>query len=98
MPDHVHLLVEGRTIGADLRRFVKSAKQSVAQSSAHRARGLLWQKGYHDRILRPGDDAKALARYIVENPIRAGLAQTPTAYPHLGSDVWSLAELIDSVL
>ena len=98
MPDHAHLLVEGKTVTADLRKFVKRAKQSTGQAHAHRAGVRLWQDGYHDRVLRPSDDAKAVARYIIENPVRAGLVRVPTEYPHLGSDVWSLEELIDSVL
>ena len=96
MPDHAHLLVEGKTVTADLRKFVKRAKQSTGQAHAHRAGVRLWQDGYHDRVLRPSDDAKAVARYIIENPVRAGLVRVPTEYPHLGSDVWSLEELIDS--
>ena len=98
MPDHVHLLVQGTTAAADLRRFVKRAKQGAGQAYAHRARGPLWQNGYYDRVLRPTDEAKTVARYIIENPVRAGLVRAPGEYPHLGSDVWRLEELIDSVL
>jgi putative transposase len=98
MPNHVHLLVEGKTATADLRRFIKRAKQSAGQAYAHRAGVRLWQDGYYDRVLRPADDAKAVARYIIENPVRAGLVRVPTEYPHLGSDVWRVEELIDSVL
>ena len=98
MPDHLHLLVEGTTAVADLRRFIKRAKQGAGQVYAHRAGGRLWQDGYYDRVLRPTDDAKAVARYIIENPVRAGLVRAPGEYPYLGSDVWRLEELIDSVL
>ena len=98
MPDHVHLLVEGTAADADLRRFVKRAKQGTGQAYMHRAGEPLWQEGYYDRVLRPTDDAKAVARYIIGNPVRAGLVRVPSEYPHLGSDVWGLEELIDSVL
>ena len=98
MPDHVHLLVEGKTATADLRRFIKRAKQGAGQAYAHRAGVRLWQNGYYDRVLRPADDAKAVARYIIWNPVRAGLACVPSEYAHIGSDVWALDELIESVL
>ncbi|MBM3820866.1 MAG: transposase [Acidimicrobiia bacterium] len=97
MPDHAHLLVEGRTEQSDLRRFVKHFKQGSGQRCTARVGGRLWQDGCYERVLRPGDDAKAFARYIIENPVRAGLARTPREYPHLGSSVWSVDELIDSV-
>jgi|SRR5687767_1201492 putative transposase len=97
MPDHVHLLVEGSSETSDLRRFAKRAKQSAAQAYSHRFKGRLWQEGYYDRVLRPGEDPRVIARYIVENPVRAGLVRSALEYPHVGSDVWSLEELILSV-
>jgi len=97
MPDHVHMLVEGKTATADFRRFIKRLKQASAQAYSHRTGHRLWQEGYYDRVLRPGDDAQAVARYIVGNPVRAGLAASPLEYPHVGSDVWTLEDLIDSV-
>ena len=98
MPDHVHLLVEGTTPSADLTRFVKRLKQSSGQIYSWRAKQRRWQEGYHDRVLRPSEDAKEVARYIVANPVRAGLVRGFAEYPHIGSDVWSVGELIDSIL
>src|SRR5688572_8260451 len=49
MPDHIHLLVTGRSERSDLRRFVKHLKQSTGQLHAHRAKQPLWQEGYYDR-------------------------------------------------
>jgi REP element-mobilizing transposase RayT len=98
MPDHVHLLVEGLTVDADLRRFARNAKQVTGQTYGRRMRTRLWQEGYYDRILRADDDARAIARYIIENPVRAGLAKTPSEYPYLGSGVWSVEDLIESVV
>lgn len=93
MPDHVHLLAEGTSPGSDLRRFVSSFKQKsgFAFSSEHPAR--LWQDGYHDRILRDGETTLAVVRYILENPVRAGLVARFTDYPYSGSDRYSLEEL-----
>jgi REP element-mobilizing transposase RayT len=98
MPDHVHLLAEGKTADADLKRFAKRLKQATGQAWAFRTGSRLWQEGYYDRVLRPGDDAKAVARYIVGNPVRAGLAASPAEYPYVGLDVWTLDELMESVM
>ncbi len=97
MPDHAHLLVEGATAAADLRGFAARAKQTTGRAYARRARQILWQEGYYDRVLRAEEDARAVARYILENPVRAGLAPAPAAYPYLGSGVWSLEDLLASV-
>ena len=84
MPDHLHLLVEGTKSGADLREFVSSAKRSAAYAVRPLMRGRLWQPGYYDRILRDNDDSHYFVKYILENPVRAGLAKTPSDYPFLG--------------
>ena len=98
MPDHVHLLIEGATPAADLRRVAKRLKQGSGQAWKFRTGSRLWQEGYYDRVLRPGEDPKAVARYIIENPVRAGLVAHPSQYPYLGSDVWTLDELLDSLI
>ena len=81
MPDHAHLLVEGLTANSDLRRFAKMAKQRSGGVHRRRCGARLWQEGYFDRVLRDRDDAGEIARYIVNNPTRAGLS----SYPHVGS-------------
>jgi putative transposase len=93
MPDHVHLLLQGRTAASDLRRFTKQFKQSTGQRYAHHTGGRLWQEGYYDRVLRPEEPEALVARYIIENPVRAGLVERPTEYPYLGSEVWNLDEI-----
>jgi putative transposase len=97
MPDHAHLLVEGISERSDLRRLIKSAKQSSGQRYAATAKQRLWQEGFYDRVLRPDEDVKTIARYIIDNPVRAGIVQSPLDYLLCGSDVWTLQELIDSL-
>jgi len=94
MPDHAHLLVEGLSESADLRRFAKRLKQGSAQAYSHDTGMPLWQEGYFDHVLRAEEDARSIARYIVDNPVRAGLVQYPAEYPFLGSGVWPLEDLL----
>ncbi len=72
MPDHVHLLVHGRSPAADLRRFVKTAKQGSGQRYAARTKRRLWQESYYDHVVRPEEDLSAIARYIIDNPVQRG--------------------------
>ena len=95
MPDHAHLLVEGRSEESDFRRFAKLAKQRSGAAYAMRADQPLWQKGYYEHVLREDEDAREIARYIVANPVRAGLVESPDQYPHVGSDTWSIRELME---
>jgi putative transposase len=94
MPDHVHLLVHGRSERSDLHRFVKRAKQSSGQIYAHAAQQPLWQDSYYDHVVRPEENLAGIARYIIENPVRAGLVTSPFDYRFVGSCTWSIEELL----
>jgi putative transposase len=98
MPDHVHLLAQGKSDRSDLRRFVRHIKQVTAQT--HHTKGPMWQEGYYDHVVRPEEDVSGIARYIVENPIRARLVNSTSEYAFIGSDVWSIEEILrrDSVV
>jgi putative transposase len=76
MPDHLHWLLELRQ--DSLSRLVGRVKSI----SAKRIGGRVWQDGFHDRALRKEDDLLAAARYVVANPLRAGLVERIGNYPH----------------
>jgi hypothetical protein len=42
----------------------------------------VWQRGYHDHAVRREEDIKSLARYVIANPVRAGLTHSVGSYPH----------------
>ncbi|MBK5418584.1 REP-associated tyrosine transposase [Pseudomonas sp. TH31] len=81
MPDHMHCLLQlrGKTL-AEVMCRIKS-RSSLAVNQALGRRGRLWQKGYHDRAVRREEDVKDLARYVVCNPVRAGLVTRVHDYP-----------------
>jgi putative transposase len=86
MPDHLHLLVEGIRDTADLQRFVKLGKQRGEYAARHQLHvHPLWQEGYHDWILRSDQSTVEVIRYVVENPVRAGLVGRWDEYPYSGT-------------
>jgi putative transposase len=97
MPDHAHLLVEGRADDSSGLRFIRGAKQ---YSGFHYQRSFgvkLWQRYGFERVLRDSEDSLRVARYILENPVRAGLVTAVEDYPFLGSDVYSTAEILEAM-
>lgn len=87
MPDHLHWLL---ALGdASLASLMKRLKARSAQRINHHLglSGQLWQRGYHDRAARREDDLRAMARYIIANPIRAGIVSSARDYP-LWDAVW----------
>ena len=82
MPDHLHWLLQ---LGADV--SLPQMVGSVKAVTAHKLGQPIWQSGFHDHALRHEDDVMEVARYIVANPLRAGLVEQLADYPHWDA-VW----------
>jgi REP element-mobilizing transposase RayT len=81
MPDHFHWLLELEK--KDLPALVLTVKSRAARDiNTHLGRsGQLWQRGFHDRAIRKEEDLLSSGRYIITNPIRAGLVTRVHDYP-----------------
>jgi len=81
MPDHWHWLVELNegSLGSLVQRI--KSRSAKAVNTARRTQGRVWQRGFHDYAVRKEEDIQALARYVVANPLRAGLVERIGEYP-----------------
>ena len=81
MPDHLHWLLVpvSEPLDAIVRRIKSCSARNINQTKG--ITGPLWQKGYHEHAIRREEDIRAVARYIVANPIRASLARNIGDYP-----------------
>jgi len=77
MPDHVHWLLQLEEEGS-LSEAVRMYKTKVSLILRQR----IWQRGFHDHALREEDDQRDIARYLIANPLRSGLAKNIGEYPH----------------
>ena len=78
MPDHLHGLMT-LCPAQDLSKTVGRVK---SLSARYFKQGVIWQPGFHDGAVRAEEDVKGIARYIVANPLRAGLVKHVADYPH----------------
>lgn len=93
MPDHIHLLLQPE-IESDLVKFIQHYKSwTTRQAWKHGIQGKLWQRSFYDHILRNGDDLERHLRYIIENPVRAGIVDDWREFPYSGSLVYDLEEM-----
>ncbi len=97
MPDHVHFLVTAIAEGADFRRMVAAWKQRTGYEWSRRHGSKLWQHGYWERVLRDNDNPLSVCRYIIENPVRAGLVAHPADYPLSGSTQYEIQHICEAV-
>ena len=77
MPDHLHWLLQLED-NVDIAKVVGRVKSLIAR----RCGRALWQPGFYDHALRKEEDLTAVARYIVANPLRAGLVSKLGDYSH----------------
>jgi len=89
MPDHLHWLFQ-LTGEQPLEKIMHSLKRHTSKIINQHlgiAGETVWQAGYFDRALRADEDIRIVARYIVANPLRAGLSQHIGDYP-LWDAIW----------
>ncbi|TBU72446.1 REP-associated tyrosine transposase [Phytopseudomonas daroniae] len=81
MPDHLHWLIQLENMPLEkLMRQLKS-RSAISVNNSRGRSGRLWQKGFHDHALRNEDELLHTARYVVANPLRAGLVRHIGDYP-----------------
>jgi putative transposase len=95
MPDHLHAAVEGRSPAADARIFISRMKQYTGFHFKRKFGEPLWQRYGHERVVRDDEATTAVIRYVLENPLRAGLVVSVGEYPFLGSSEYSIEQLLD---
>jgi REP element-mobilizing transposase RayT len=80
MPNHVHLLV---TPHVNAMHWLGPLKGFTA----HQANRVLarhapfWQDESYDHLVRNGEEFRRTLRYIENNPVKAGLVQSPELFP-----------------
>ncbi|QOV90449.1 thiamine phosphate synthase [Humisphaera borealis] len=82
MPDHVHAVLEPIG-GVTLPRITKGMKGVSARkvNLIRGGSGSVWQDESWDRILRDQDELDEKLKYMLDNPVRKGLAEDGWSYP-----------------
>jgi hypothetical protein len=83
-PGQCRPTVHGRCINLGERLSLGKAVQRLKAktSSTLRTGGIAWERGFFDRLIRPGDDRLAVFQYIYLNPYRAELLKVSDRWPH----------------
>jgi REP element-mobilizing transposase RayT len=87
MPDHFHWLIELKSGSLAALMQATKSRSAIAVNRCRGCNERLWQKGYHDRAIRYDEDLITVARYVLANPLRAGLVGRVGDYP-LWDAIW----------
>ena len=94
MPDHLHMVGQ---LGAGSRHDAAPTLSTIMHTlKSYTAKRLaqtgviapVWQNGYHDHGLRNDEDYRARVRYVMQNPIRAGLVNRIEEFPAVILPAW----------
>ena len=88
MQDHFHALLSlGSAVSlGEVMNKLKGRSARIISARLGRA-GSFWQRSFHDHALRSEEDRLEIARYVVANPLRAGIVERLGDYPHW-DNVW----------
>ena len=88
MPDHLHWLFQlgaGKNLSGLMRDFKGYTGRRINRQTGDK-KGPVWQEGFHDHALREEEDLRRMSRYVIRNPLRAGIVDDLRDYPHW--DAW----------
>jgi putative transposase len=92
MPDHGHLVLQGRNENANIWKCMVAFKQKTGFWLSKNSPNVKWQKDFYDHILRKDEDLRRQIEYILANPVRKGLVEYWKAFPYKGSTVFAFNE------
>jgi len=81
MPNHVHLLLTPHIEPSVVLRRLKGASARGANQLLGLAGQPFWQAESYDHLVRSQAEFERIEDYIIQNPVRAGLARSAEEYP-----------------
>jgi REP element-mobilizing transposase RayT len=79
--ESLHLLITPQVDVPGLLRRLKGVTAREGNQMLGRTGQPFWQREFYDRLVRNGDEFRRIRNYVLQNPVRAGLARSPEEYP-----------------
>ena len=82
MPDHLHWLFQlssDNTLSTIMKKLKGRSSKNI--NNVYPQVNFSWQRGFYDHAIRAEEDLVKVSRYIVANPLRAGLVNNIGCYP-----------------
>jgi putative transposase len=95
MPDHWHGLIRlgnQNSLSTIMQRFKSITTKKIYLNRYQNKK--IWQSGFYDHAIRKEESIEHVARYLLDNPMRAGLVKNITDYPYWNTQWPSDSDLI----
>lgn len=84
MPDHIHLFCAPRDLNCRLKAWITYWKNEVTRQWPRKNEKPIWQREFWDTQLRREESYGNKWEYVRQNPVRAGLVESPDDWPFCG--------------
>jgi putative transposase len=92
IPDHCHIILEGKKDNSQTLDVIKRFKQKSGFWFYQNRMDVRWQKDFYDHIIREDETLEKHINYLLENPIRRGISTDWHDYRFKGSMVYNFDE------
>lgn len=89
MPDHIHILIESSE-NCSITEYTRLVKGRLSVHCRNAGWDVKLQRSFYDHLLRKEEDIEVISKYIIGNPVRAGLSTSYGSYPFAGSLVFNI--------
>ncbi|MBL7993732.1 transposase [bacterium] len=98
MPDHLHVILKGKTHDAEPLKAMNRFKQKTGFWFSKNDSKSGWQKNYYDHLIRNEEGVLKHIRYVLNNPVRRGIVADWFDYPYKGSTSLDLNKEIFQII
>ncbi len=85
MPDHIHFFASPMKNEKPLSNFIRDFKKWTHARAVEKGfDGKLWQNEFFDHLLRGNESYHDKWKYVLDNPVRAGLCESAEDWPYQG--------------
>jgi len=96
MPNHIHLLIS-QTAEFGIFEFVKTFKGRLSVIFRKNNLSVSFQKSFYDHVVREDEDLLIIAKYIIKNPLRGGIAECIGEHRFSGSLYFNIEDFFGGV-
>ena len=83
LPDHFHLIIQPMEKGKDTYYSLSEIMHGIKSFTAHTIGEPIWQHENFDRIIRDKEELFEKMNYIINNPVKASIAESHDTYKWL---------------
>jgi len=98
LPDHQHLIIQGKKSESEIWQAIAGYKQMTGFLMSQNKFNIRWQKGFYDHVIRKHVNLVTQVKYILDNPVRKGIVSSWQEYPFKGTIGCTMEDVLNGII